>query len=123
MPKLSPDQVVEGISQEAQGLLCVAVIQLDSGMSLAHKQLPGGFDPEVAGAYNSEVVRQKVKAINALNLKNQQIEDILITLTDQFHLLRLSKDAKSFVYVASESAKSNLGMLRAIVKKFSEQMA
>lgn len=123
MAKLSPEQVVSGISDEVQGLLCVAIIQLDSSLVIAQRKFEGGFDPDVAGAYNAEVIHQKMKAMKALNLKNETIEDILISLTSQIHLLRLSKDGKSMVYVASDSSKSNLGLLRAIVKKYAEQMA
>ena len=54
------------------------------------------------------MTRAKRKVANALKL-NDTIEDILISLTKQYHLLRpLESNQKLFLYVVLDRAKSNL---------------
>ncbi|MEL6311138.1 MAG: roadblock/LC7 domain-containing protein, partial [Pseudomonadota bacterium] len=69
-------------------------------------------DLEAAGAANTDVVRCKNEAIKALGL-DDQIEDILITLGTQLHLIRpLASNPAVFIYVALDKSKANLGMAR-----------
>ena len=88
-------------------LLAVAVVEVETGMPLASHANVADFDIETAAAYNTEVVKSKLKAITALKL-NQVIQNILLTLTDQLHLLKLSPDGKIFVYLAVNSRDTNL---------------
>ena len=85
----SPKQVVKDILAELPTLLAVAVVETETGMPLASHTNIADFDIETAAAYNTEVVKAKLKAIAALKL-NQTVQDILLTLTDQLHLLKLS---------------------------------
>lgn len=45
---------------------------------------------EMAIALNTEVVRAKINAIKTLNLDGK-LEDMLITLSDQYHLIRMTQ--------------------------------
>ncbi|WP_460308202.1 hypothetical protein [Actinocorallia aurea] len=95
------------------GALGAALVDYESGRSLG--SLGGGpaLDLEVASAHNAEVVRAKLRAIRALGL-NDTIEDILISLGRQYHLIRLFEaNAQSvFLYVALDRDRSNLGLAR-----------
>jgi hypothetical protein len=95
------------------GAIGVALVDYNSGMALG--TLGGGdLDLTVAAAANTDVVRAKVRAIEMLNL-NSAIEDILITLTDQYHLIRplTSRSGKGlFLYLALERTRANLAMAR-----------
>ena len=71
-----------------EGASGVALVDWDSGMALG--TLGGGkyLDLELAAAGNTEVIRAKMRTLEALHL-NDSVEDILITLGTQYHLIRL----------------------------------
>ena len=71
-----------------------------------------GVDMELAAAGNTEVVRAKMKTMKALGL-NENIDDILITLGKQYHIIRPSaKLAGIFVYYVLDNKRANLALAR-----------
>lgn len=98
------------------GFVAVAVTEIASGLSFGNLSIDPNFDPELASAYNLEVVKAKLSAVKALNL-NQDIEDILITLSSQIHIIDISPNKKFMIYLVADSSKANLGMTRAILRK------
>ncbi|MFB9077719.1 hypothetical protein ACFFLS_00585 [Flavobacterium procerum] len=98
------------------GFIAVAVTEIESGLSFGNLTVDPSFDPELAAAYNLEVVKAKLNAVKALGLK-QDIEDILITLSNQIHIIDISPNKKFMIYLAADSSKANLGMTRAILRK------
>jgi hypothetical protein len=108
------------------GALGVALVDWDSGMSLG--TLGGGkyLDLEVAAAGNTEVVRAKMRAIESLRISDT-IEDILITLTKQYHIIRLLKNSQHehglFLYLALDRAKSNLALARHSLKQIEADLS
>jgi hypothetical protein len=99
------------------GFIAVAVTEIETGLSYGNISIDSAFDPELASAYNLEVVKAKLSAVKALNLK-QDIEDILITLTNQIHIIDISPNNKFMVYLVADSTKANLGMTRAVLRKY-----
>jgi len=78
----------------------------------------GPVNLELAAAGNTEVIRAKRKTMSALGLSGK-IEDILITLSDQYHLLRpLAANDAMFIYVVIDRTKANLAMARHVLKNF-----
>lgn len=92
------------------GAMCCALVDANSGMILG--QAGTGVDMELAAAGNTEVVRAKMKTMASLKL-NDKIEDILITLGKQYHIIRpvASKQGLFFYYVLDKT-RSNLALAR-----------
>jgi hypothetical protein len=108
--------VFSKIEGDVNGVIATAVVDLESGMTLAAKSNRPDFDLAVASAYNSELVKQKMKIMRALNLKSS-LEDMLLTLTDQFHLIKFLPGGTSFLYLAADRSGTNLAILRNSVGK------
>ncbi len=102
-----------------EGSIGVALVDYNSGMALG--VLGGGKDLDltVAAAGNTDVVRAKARAMEMLGIKDE-IEDILITLGGQYHLIRLLKGRGKnglFLYMALDKSRSNLAMARHQLKR------
>lgn len=109
--------LVGDIASEVNGFIGASVVDLNSGMTLATRSARSDFDLDVASAYNSEMVKGKFRTIGALGLTSE-LEDMLLTLSDQLHLIKLINN-ETFIYVAAEKSKTNLALLRtAVVLQF-----
>ena len=108
------------------GALGVSLVDWSSGMSLG--QLGGGkyLDLDVASAGNTEVVRAKVRTMEALRL-DDAIEDILITMSGQYHLIRLLKNQRNgqglFLYLVLDREKANLALARHNLKRIESDIS
>ncbi len=111
---------ISGLS-DLSGFVGGCVVDSETGLMLA--SLGGGsLDMETAGAANTEVVKAKLAAMEQLGL-DDAIEDILITLGKQFHLIRpLENNPTIFMYVALDKKSANLGMARIQVKKIEKTL-
>jgi hypothetical protein len=97
---------------QLDGAVGTCVVDSNSGMMLGSDGGGGSINLEVAAAGNTEVVRAKRKTMKALNLKDH-IEDILITLHGQYHLIRpLSSNDALFIYLVLDKQRGNLAMSR-----------
>ncbi|MET7383378.1 hypothetical protein ABZT08_32095 [Streptomyces sp. NPDC005526] len=107
-----------------EGSLGAAVVDYTSGMALG--TLGGGKDLDltIAAAGNTDVIRAKVRTMEQLGLKSQ-IEDVLITLGTQYHLIRLVTGRNGnglFLYLVLDKDRSNLAMARHQLKRVEEQL-
>lgn len=115
MSKLQLDEL-----NNLAGFVGAALVDSDSGMSLA--TIGGGLDLETAAAGNSEVIRAKRRVAQQLGL-NDTIEDILISLGKQYHLIRpLDSNPTLFLYVALDRSRANLAMARHELKSFEKTL-
>jgi hypothetical protein len=109
---------------EIDGAVGVALVDHTSGMALGTVGGGKDLDLTVAAAGNTDVVRAKLRAMEMLNI-TEKIEDILITLDTQYHLIRplTSRAGKGlFLYVALRRDRSNLAMARHQLKRIENDM-
>lgn len=107
--------MLSSIEQDLNGYIAASVVDLESGMTLAAKATRPDFDLTLASAYNSEMVKAKMKTLNVLKL-DTKLEDMLLTLGDQIHLIKIVSDS-TFIYLAADRASTNLALVRAIVAR------
>ncbi|QDQ11775.1 hypothetical protein [Streptomyces spectabilis] len=106
------------------GTLGVALVDYSSGMALGTLGGSKELDLSVAAAGNTDVVRAKVRTMEMLGLKGE-IEDILITLSEQYHLIRLLKSRNNsglFLYLALDRGKANLAMARHQLRRIEAEL-
>ena len=108
------DSLVKALTIE--GALGVALGDWKTGMCLGFKGTNTPAFPEkdleLAVAGNTEVIRAKMRVAESLKLKDR-IEEILIILETQYHLMRLTKSINGlFFYLALDREKGNLALAR-----------
>lgn len=115
------------VSQSLEALLNIdgavagAIVDANSGMVLG--KAGSGMDLDVAGAGNTEVVRAKIKTMKALGLKDT-IEDILITLGKQYHIIRpMAEKPGVFAYLVLDKQKANLALARLKTAEVESQLS
>lgn len=107
------------------GAVGVAIVDYTSGLALGTLGTGTELDLNVAAAGNTDVVRAKMRTLEMLNLHNETIEDILITLTTQYHLIRplTAKTSKGiFIYLALDRSRANLAMARHQMRRIEENL-
>jgi hypothetical protein len=114
----SEKQIVESfdkVANEIAGFMAASLVDIESGMTLGLKSVRPDFDIAAASAYNSEMVKQKLKIMKALNLKTN-LEDMLLTLGDQIHVIKIV-GTTTFIYLAVDKSQSNLAIVRSVLNK------
>ncbi|MER5433287.1 hypothetical protein [Streptomyces sp. NPDC002588] len=107
-----------------EGAMGAAVVDYTSGMALGTMGGGKDLDLAVAAAGNTDVIRAKVRTMEHLGLKGE-IEDILITLGSQYHLIRLVQGRTGsglFIYLVLDRGRSNLAMARHQLKRIENEL-
>jgi hypothetical protein len=106
---------------EIDGCVGACIVDSNSGMMLGAVG-GGNVNLEIAAAGNTEVVRAKRKTMKALAL-NETIEDILISLGKQYHMIRpLSSNDALFIYVVLDRNRANLAMARHLLSGLEKEL-
>jgi len=56
-------------------------------------------------------------------MQGQSVDNIMITLTSQIHIIDVSDNGEYFIYLAVDSTKANLGMTKSILNKYKKEIA
>ncbi|WP_433600332.1 hypothetical protein ACQPXH_00215 [Nocardia sp. CA-135953] len=115
------DALRDGMSVD--GAIGVAIVDCDTGSTVGKQGGNSLLDLDIAGAALAEVVQAKMRAIETLQL-DDAIEDILVTLGSQYHIvmpLESRPDSvsavpdrrdKLFLYLVLDRAQANLALAR-----------
>jgi hypothetical protein len=111
------EAVVRRVVQELPDFMTVAIVDGASGRILAGQWAGhSGGAVEVAAA-NAEIVQQTRLSIEALQLgPEEMLEDILITLRRQLHLLRVLPTQNWLLYLAVRTQDTNLALARTVLR-------
>lgn len=101
-------KTLEGLQANIAGTLGLALVDYESGMCLG--TVGTGLNMDVAAAGNMEVMKAKARVMRDLGIKGG-IEDILITLESQYHIIRPVGSAL-FLYLAMDRKQGNLALAR-----------
>ncbi len=109
---------------DIEGAAGAAIVDISSGMALATGGHPG-FDLNVAAAGNSNVVRAKLSTMNDIGVAGR-IEDIMITLSDQYHLISVLHSSETeglFIYLVLDRKRANLALARHKVNQIAKKVS
>jgi hypothetical protein len=98
-----------------EGAIGAALVDWSSGLALGTAGGSRELDLTTAAAGNTDVVRAKLRTMEMLNLGNETIEDMLITLSGQYHVIRPLTGRSGnglFLYLALDRKRANLAMAR-----------
>ncbi|MCA9704822.1 MAG: hypothetical protein KDK70_03100 [Myxococcales bacterium] len=102
------NQVLDNLKTNVAGTLGVALVDFESGMCLGSAGT--GINTEVAAAGNMDVMKAKMRVMRDLGITGG-IEDILITLQSQYHIIR-PLGTSMFMYLAIDREQGNLALAR-----------
>lgn len=114
-------QLLSQTAKEISGTIGISIVDIASGIALSTYSSVAGFDLNVAAAYNAEVVKQKFKAMQALGLKNEMVNEMIITLSSQTHVIKLINN-EYMIYFAFDSSTSNMGLARTVLNSMLPKM-
>ncbi|WP_067690662.1 hypothetical protein [Nocardia jejuensis] len=106
------------------GALGAAIVDYGSGMPLGMLGGSKSLNLEIAAAGNTEVIRAKLRTIEQLGL-SEEIEDVLITLSSQYHLIRPTRGRRAgglFLYLALDKSRGNLALARHRLKDIENEL-
>lgn len=111
-------------AMQIDGAIGVALVDRASGMALGIAGGTRDFDLQVAAAANTEVIRAKLRTMEMLSL-HEHIEDVLVTLDTQYHLLRPLTGRSGqglFLYLALNKDRANLALARHQLKRIESNL-
>ncbi|MFJ2608498.1 MULTISPECIES: hypothetical protein [unclassified Streptomyces] len=118
------DVSMKELMTAVEGALGVAVVDYSSGMALGTLGGDKDLDLTVAAAGNTDVIRAKVRTMAQLGLTSG-IEDIVITLDTQYHLIRVVTGQGGnglFLYLVVDKSRSNLAMARHQLRRVESEL-
>ncbi|GAA3396141.1 hypothetical protein [Cryptosporangium minutisporangium] len=97
-----------------EGAMGIALIDYNSGMPLGTLSSVNDLDLDIIAAGTTDFVRAKMRTLELMRL-DEPIEDILVTLVSQYHVIRpvTSRSGKGlFFYLMLDKSRANLALAR-----------
>lgn len=113
---MSLENILNQFKGEIAHFIASAIVDIDSGFSLASTSLDPNFDPVVASPTYAELVKTNTRAMSLLNRDPHETEDILITTAGAYLLIRIL--GTHYYHGLAVSRDASMGLCRVIMKKY-----
>jgi hypothetical protein len=110
------EQQLQELLNDLPEMLAAALINVESGRALASYATAREQNLNKAAAHHAALVKQAWDTLRVLHLDGEHIEDILVTLGSQWHLLRLLPGGGRLLYLVVDSRDTNLALARAVME-------
>jgi predicted regulator of Ras-like GTPase activity (Roadblock/LC7/MglB family) len=108
--------ILNRFKAEVPHFISTDIVEIESGMSIAGGSVDPTFDASVASACYAEVVKSNARALDLIGIGANSTEDILITTTNAYLLLRMIGN-RHYLGLAL-SRQGTLGFARALMVKY-----
>ncbi|MEU4894080.1 hypothetical protein AB0B12_16585 [Streptomyces sp. NPDC044780] len=108
-----------------EGALAASLVDYLSRISLGAVQAPRGPDLEKVAYGDTDVLRAKLSTLELLGYDPERLEDIVVTLDTEYHVIRpLSRRARQgvFLYLVADRARADLGATRATMRDVARRL-
>ncbi|ASQ92877.1 MULTISPECIES: hypothetical protein [Streptomyces] len=110
---------------ECEGALAASLVDYLSRITLGAVQTPRGPDLEKVAYGDTDVMRAKLSTLELLGYDPGRLEDIVVTLDTEYHLIRpLSQRTRQgvFLYLVADRARVDLGAARAAMRAVAHRL-
>ncbi len=114
-------RLIASLSKELPGVLAVAVVTVEDGLSIAEVSRKEGLETAAASAYLASIVKSNGKAIGLL-ADDEVTDDILITTSRYHFIIRHTPEQPFFIFVMT-SKDEWLGKARMLMKRFEVELS
>lgn len=111
-------QELDKFRDEVPEFVSTDMVNIESGLSIGGATIDPDFDASVASACYAEVIKLNRRALELLGLGANSTEDLLVTTKKINILVRML--GVEYCHVLAISRKANLGLARAIMKKYEQ---
>ncbi len=121
---IEKDDINNALSQllELKGSMATSIIDWEDDIILGTENKVN-FDITTASKGNGKVMRSTLKMLNDTNPESQ-VEDILITLTDQIHIIHIiNSHPELCLYIILDSQKANMALARTKIGLIAKELS
>jgi len=102
---------------ELPDLLLAAVLEVATGQALATYGVEREYQPSLLAAPAAAAVRQLQASQAALGPAAEELQEVVLTLASQLHVLRLRPGGQQFLYLVVETRDTNLAIARELIRQ------
>lgn len=117
----SAERALNYLLAELPELLLAALVQVDTGKPLATYTTQSQWRPGAVAEPFAAALRQ-LRAAQAGTAEPGLVEEVLVTLKTQVHVLRLTPNGQHFLYLAVDGHDANLALTREVLRGGIEQL-
>ena len=110
------EQTIQYLLDELPDLLMAAVVDVATGKPLASYTTDRDLRPGSVVGFDAAAVRQVQASLLVQGLTEETLEEILLTLPSQLHLLRLVPGGHTFICLAVDCLDTNLAIAREVMR-------